>query len=386
MSDAKANTFDVAGPRAGGIRLDGSTALEAAQAGDALLSRLRELQLDQSVRITESADPRAPYVRFRLRKELAEEWAPAGDTTQLCEKLQLDTKARADDLEKETLLAFLVSPVTYQFPSYGELESAVRIRRHIVEAARRTYAAFDTERIDRPTEYWRYDDDRGFILVPGQSLIAAIQAATQPGNSERLYAFSCRRASESIVLLALAQELLLWNPELYGKLTRQFETRTIKGGEFETVFLRPTGSCHEPFPVKFFVPGEWVWFKNPDEASADVPGLEGSHTIYLGAGAFADFWKKDATDTLTTKCLAIFYWRQCIYRDPQGVMQIDGPKVENLVNQALEAPTEVARILGEMLQLQSPRGECGGGSIEPTRDFLALVRPDTTNLVLPDVD
>lgn len=371
-------------PSAGGIRLDGPTAV--AEARQAFLSRLRELALDQAVRITEAPDAVSPYVRFRLREDLAEEWAPAGDTTRLCEKLQLDTTANAADLEKEILLALLVSPVTYPFPSYGELESAVRIRQYIVTAARRTYAAFDTERIDRPTEYWRYDEACGFILVPGQSLIAALQAATQPGDSPKLYAFSCRRASESIVLLALAQELLHSNPDLYRKLTQQFETRTIKGEEFERVFLRPIGSRSEPFPVKFFVPGDWVWFKNPEAVSADVPGLEGSHTIYLGGGAFADFWKKGATDTLTTKCLAIFYWRQSLCRDPQGVLQVDGPKVETLVNQALGDPAEAERILRDMVQLQSPRGACGGGGIEPTRDFLRLVRPGTTDLVLPDVN
>ncbi len=373
-------------PSAGGIRLDGSTDAEVATAKQKFLGRLRELELEPYVTTADYPEAARPGVGFRLRADQAEVWAPAGDTTGLCEKLNLDTKVSPRDLEREILLALLVSPVTYQFPSYGELESAVRIRRNIVEAARKTFATFDTEQVDRPTEYWNYDEDRGFLLVPGQSLIAALQTATQPGESGKMYAFSCRRASESIVLLSVAQELQSCNPELYAKLTKQFETRAIKGDEFETVFLRPIGSRSEPLPVRFFVPGDWVWFKNPDAASAEVSGMEGSHTIYLGSGDFADFWKKDTIDTLTTKCLAIFYWRQSTYQDPQGVLQIDGPKVEDLVNQTLSNPAEVERILAEMVAIQSPRGESGGGGIEPTRDFQRLVCPGTADLVLPDVD
>ncbi len=385
VSDARINAVDVPEPSAAGIRLEGLTVREVEAAKQDFWSRLRDLDLEQYVQTTDDHGAALPAVGFRLWADLAEDLAPAGDTTRLCEKLRLDTKADPRDLEREILLALLRSPIPYVFPSYGELESAVRIRMNIVEAARKTLAIFDTEQVDRPAEYWIYDEDRGFILVPGRSLIAALQTATQPGAAGKMYAFSCRRASESVVLLAVAQELQRCNPDLYAKLTKQFETRAIKGDEFETVFLRPIGSRREPLPVRFFVPGDWVWFKNPDEASAEVPGLEGSHTIYLGSGAFADFWKKEATETLTTKCLAIFYWRQSTYQDQQGLLQIDGPKVEDLVSQALGNSAEVERILQEMVRLQSPRGDFGGGGIEPTRDFQRLVRPGTADLVLPDV-
>jgi len=130
--------------------------------------------------------------------------------TQLCQKLNLDTLRKTDDMEREILLSMLLSPVPFKFPSHAELASAVRIRKNVVLAARKTALDFHTTEAERPLEYWTYHTDTGFTLIPGKSLITALQKATQPDESAKLYSFSCYRATEYVILLGIAQELEKW--------------------------------------------------------------------------------------------------------------------------------------------------------------------------------
>lgn len=57
-----------------------------------------------------------------------------------------------------------------------------------------------------------YDEERGFTILPGRSLIEGLRRATQPEASGQLYAFSCYRATEYVTVLGIAQELEEANP------------------------------------------------------------------------------------------------------------------------------------------------------------------------------
>lgn len=116
------------------------------------------------------------------------------------------------DLTREIVVSMLMGPVAFVFPSVDEWVSAVRIRINIVQAARKTMLAFHTSEAERPQDYWTYDEDRGFATREGVSLIQALEMATQPDLSGSVYAFSCYRASEYIILLGIAQELARCNP------------------------------------------------------------------------------------------------------------------------------------------------------------------------------
>ena len=148
-----------------GIQIHGATAAEVEEARRNFLNRLRELGIDQYVQASCGARGGSPLVEFQLRESFANEWAPGGDTTQLCEKLKLDTRGNSSDLDREILLAMLLCPIPFQFPSFDELASAVRIRKYIVEAARKTALAFATAAAERPADYWDYSKDRGFVVV-----------------------------------------------------------------------------------------------------------------------------------------------------------------------------------------------------------------------------
>ena len=177
-----------------------------------------------------------------LRPEIANQWIPCHDTTRMAARLQLDTSREAVDLEKEILVTLLASPIIMDFPSVGELLAGIGMRRNIVEAGRKTALNFDTAAAERPADCWRYNDEHGFTVRPGYSLIEALRRATQPEFSGNLYSFSCYRATEYVILLGIAEELAVRNPELLERLQRQCETRVIRSGQFHDVFLREYGS------------------------------------------------------------------------------------------------------------------------------------------------
>jgi len=312
--------------------------------------------------------------------------APQRDTTGLCQALGLDTDNRPDDLAREIVLAMVLGPVAFPFPDAAELRSAVRIRQHIVQAARKTALAFDTEQAERPAGYWRYDEARGFTIEPGVSLIEALQKATQPEASGKLYSFSCYRATEYVTLLGIAQELQAAHPALYADLQRQWETRAIMSGPFHDVFLREYGSMDAPLPSRYYVPGDRLWFRNPDAHSSNVEGYEGSWVFYLGNGLFNNFWKRDQPYTLTAKCVEIYHWRDGALQDPQGRLVLDESIVEARVAQTLADPAAVQAVLARMLRRRDPQGVYAeGGCIDATRECARWILPGTAQVVLPDI-
>ncbi|MGH6625253.1 MAG: hypothetical protein ACRECD_01695 [Burkholderiaceae bacterium] len=371
-------------PGPGGIHFFGQTEQDTALARQGLLAQLANLNLDQHVEATVGLEAGIHCLRFQLRVELARQWAPGHDTTELCHALGLEPQARPADLEREILLAMLLGPVAFHFPSHAELASAVRIRQNIVEAARKTTLAFHTQAAERPEDCWAYHEDCGFTVLPGRPLVTALQKATQPESSGKLYSFSCYRATEYVILLGIAQELQGCNPGLARRLQRQWETRAIMSGRFHDVFLREYGSMSEPLPPRYYVPGDRLWFRNPDAHSSDVAGYEGSWVFYLGAGLFSNFWKRDQPYTLTAKCVELFHWRHATYRDAAGELQIDESVVEERVQASLQDPAEVEHILASMLRYREPKGVyADGGCIDSSREYPRWVHPDTADLVLP---
>jgi hypothetical protein len=326
-----------------------------------------------------------PCLHLWLDEKQAQMWAPGQDTLGLSATLQLDTLHKPEDLIREIVVAMLMGPVAFEFPSLNELVSAVNIRRNIVQAARKTTLAFHTREAERPQHCWRYDKVRGFIIRPGVPLVDALICATQPEVSGALYAFSCYRASEYVIVLGIAQELAQCNPALLQELQVLWATRPIKSGEFHDVFLREQGSMEAPLPPRFFVPGDRTWFRNPDEPSSDASGFEGSWVMYLGGGLFTNFWKRDQPYTLQAKCLEIYHWRHGLYRDEQGDERINEAEVDVRVAASLQDPSEVARIMTVMERYRESRGvyTAAGGCIDTTREFARWVCPGTADLVLP---
>jgi hypothetical protein len=185
-------------------------------------------------------------------------------------------------------------------------------------------------------------------------------------------------------LLAIAQEAQITNPALLADLQNQWETRAVMSGRFHEVFLRETGSMEAPLPIGYYIPGDRVWFRNPDDASSDVAGFEGSWVFYLGGGQFSNFWQRDKPFTLVSKCVDMYEWRNGTAPDTDGQLQMDEELVERLVAKTMDQPAEVERITQRMFRLRDPTGTYAqGGCMDTSRESPRWVRPGTTDIVLP---
>lgn len=369
----------------GGILLFAGSAAEMDSAQIAFCAHLAALSLERFVQIHVYGRCGTRFVcGFGLNASALARTC-TGDTLQLAQQFGLDTRLHPDDLEREIILAMLLAPFAFVFPGYEELSAAVRIRKNIVVAGRNTALAFDTEEAERPAEYWTYSEASGFIVKPGKSLIEALRKATQPENPDEIYSFSCYRATEYVILLGIAQELATTNPDLFQQLQQQWQQQAIMSGRFHDVFLYEYGSMNAPLPPKYYVPGDRLWFRNPDESSSDVMGYEGSWVLYLGGGLFTNFWKRAAPYTLTAKCLELYHWRNATYLDAQGKLQIDEKAVEARVEASLQIPGEVERILEIMLRFRDEQGVyADGGCIDTSREYPRWVCPAAATIQLPD--
>jgi hypothetical protein len=370
-----------------GIWVRGADAAQPQATAHRVLEQLGLQDLAPHLRAQAGTDTAGAYVQLCLDPQQAATWAPGYDTLGLAHTLQLITTQREADLVREIVIAMLIGPVAFEFPSVDELISAVHIRRNLVHAAGKTTLNFRTTDAERPTDCWAYDEDRGFVVLPGVPLITALAKATQPEVSGALYSFSCYRASEYVILLAIAQELAVCNPALLAQLQTLWERRPIKSGEFHDVFLREQGSMQTPLPPHYFVPGDRTWFRNPDGVSAEASGFEGSWVMYLGGGLFNNFWIHDKPYTLAHKCVEVYHWRDGLYLDADGEERIDEVKIAPLIEATLNNPTELQRVLAIMQRYREPRGVYtdAGGCIDTTREFARWVCPGTSDLHLPTV-
>ncbi|WP_395739706.1 hypothetical protein [Prosthecobacter sp.] len=312
----------------------------------------------------------------------AREWMPDFDTLGLAETLKLDVTHNDDDLLREIWLTLLNSPVPLEFPCAEELLASVRIRRNIVRHAERTRLNFHTSAIERPADCWRYSGETGFVLIPGCSLIDSLKKACQPDRAGQWYSFSCYRATEYVILLAIAEEVQTSHPQLLGMLQAQWEKKAISSGRFHDVFMHELGSMEEPLPMHYYVPGDRAWFRNPDPHSSDVPGFEGSWVFYLGGGMFANFWKSDQPFSLLAKCLEIHHWHEGAFRDEEGQLQMDETKVEQLVAQTLKSPEATAAVFERMHRMRDAQGiYAEGGCMDATREAPKFVLAPHTDLI-----
>lgn len=375
----------VANPPGRGILVRSALPLRADEASHDVLARLGALELKPHVRFDTGWDKQGYWLGLWLAEAATQTWAPGFNTMQVAQALGSSGQDPEVELRREILVCLLMGPIAFEFPSVDELESAVLIRRNIVQAARNTTLAFETESAERPLDCWTYDEDKGFTLLPGATLIDSLIKTTQPAVSGKLYSFSCYRATEYVTLLGIAQELARCNPALFDRLESLWHQRAIMSQEFHDVFLREQGTIEAPLPALYFVPGDRVWFRNPHEASADATGFEGSWVMYLGGGLFTNFWKERQHYTLTRKCVEIYHWRHGLYTDDQGEAQIDEEKIEPLIQATLDNPEELAQVMALMTRWREPRGvyTAAGGCMDTSREFARWVRPGSSDMPIP---
>jgi hypothetical protein len=303
------------------------------------------------------------------------------DTIQMSLEPLFDFEHSNDGCLIESLLSMAISPIAYVFPNHQEFLSNLRMRRDVVETAKRTELVFNVDASERPEKFWINDETSSSVLRPDVSLIEALEHSLCPDLSGRHYGFSCQRASEYLMLSGLTKELKRSNTHLLKRIEQQWCQEPLKRDNFLHSFLFEHGSIKQPFPFRFYVPGGRVWFKNPDNISSDVEGFEGSWVVYLGAGKFINFWDRSKPYTLESKCVEIYHWRAGAIRQDSGELVMNEDIVQELVLKTLSDPEEHDRIVKRMMRYRDPSGVYAeGGCIDITRDSLRWVHPETTNI------
>ncbi|NLY27216.1 MAG: hypothetical protein GX049_06655 [Alcaligenaceae bacterium] len=310
-------------------------------------------------------------VTLYLDPHAFEAWCPGFNTMELhAQNPGGNAHDNHQKLAREVLLCLAAAPEPVVFTSVAALESHVRMRCNVALAASKTLLAFKTEAAERPADFWRDDPENGFVLQPGVSLVDALQAATQPEVTGRVYDFSCYRATEYVVLLGIAQEARAHNPELMERLEQQCRKKVPRAESFQNRYLLEYGTAQHPVPQRYYVPGDRVWFKNPDPVSSDIKGFEGSWIIYMGQGLFSNFWKKDQPYTLEDKCLELYHWRDGVVQNDASALAMDETRVEHEVDQTRKNPDNYARVLDRMMRYRDPEGVyASGGCIDSTREY-----------------
>jgi hypothetical protein len=384
MNCATARTLCL--PSLGGVQIICADRAQISQAEDAFSKLVQSLDLLSYVHTERIRTTEAWVLKCALQQDIRQSWLPDHDSTKLFETLGHNRQSSLDrDVDREVLVSLLAAPLAFAFSDVASLASAVRVRRYIVTDSRKTALAFKTQAAERPEAYWHYDEDRGFILNPGANLIDALVSATQPEATGKLYDFSCYRASEYVILLGLARELQQHNPELFDELQTYNQYHAIRSGQFHDVFLIEYG-LEQALPVRYYVPGDRLWFRNPDAHSSDASGFEGSWVIYMGGGLFSNFWRRDDPFTLESKCVEVFHWRHGTYTDAEGELRIDEERVTAHCRDTFADPEKTQSVLQRMIRLRDPKGVyADGGCIDSTREYPRAATGHGCELSLPQL-
>ncbi len=274
------------------------------------------------------------------------------------------------ELLQEIVLGMLAAPVPLIFERWDQFESHLRIRLNIARAAARTSLRFETRSAERPGDYWQATEGRGYVLREGVRLEDALIAATQPEVTGQAYGFSCYRASEYILLLGIAQEARQVAPAYMEDMERQCRQEVLRSDPFHLTYACEYGTMDRPIPPTFYIPGDRIWFKNPDPISSDVTGYEGSWVFYLGNGLFSNFWQREQPFDLITKCLEIYHWRHAVEQAGSEDARINEDRVQEMVAQTRRDPVAMQQVLARMMVYRDPGGVyADGGCIDSTREI-----------------
>ena len=85
---------------------------------------------------------------------------------------------------------------------------------------------------------------------------------------------------------------------------------------------------------RHFVPGDWAYIRNTDEATQTKTGYEGSNAVYLGGNRFDDFYDdNDHSYRYEEKLSEVYQWRNGVFsrsRDYAKVQRLTQADVERL--------------------------------------------------------
>ncbi|WP_424768501.1 protein-glutamine gamma-glutamyltransferase [Paenibacillus sp. sgz302251] len=174
------------------------------------------------------------------------------------------------ELERRILLDKQRSTAVYRYPTVDALVFELKMRTHIVEAAKAMYAsgvsfaAFSNSRANE--RYWMVTDNGGFQLRSGVQPSVAINDIFENGQ---LYAFECAGAIIIILYKAVLDTIgdNVFNRNFQNLFLRDWQTdRDLR--------LNMTYNIDEAYP------GDVLYFKNPQH-DRDTPEWQGENVVML---------------------------------------------------------------------------------------------------------
>lgn len=162
----------------------------------------------------------------------------------------------------------------YRYPTFSSLQFEVRMRLAIIEAARAlsqsgvSFAVFSRSRCNEA--FWDLTPEGGFRLRTDVSPSSAIRNIFESGKD---YAFECATA---IIIIYYKAVLDMAGSSTFDSL---FPKLYLYDGQYDPKLALETRRTNE------FVPGDEVYFKNPD-VSPSHPEWQGENAIDLGDGTY----------------------------------------------------------------------------------------------------
>lgn len=188
---------------------------------------------------------------------------PGGDISQINPRM-------LSELEKKMLRRKQSSPVLYQYPSLDALIFELKMRTHIVDAAKALYASgvgFATFANSRCNEnYWIRTADGGFLLRPGVPPSVGIRDIFENGH---YYAFECAGA---IIIMLYKAVLETIGDEAFNY---YFQNLFLRDWQYDKDLRLVT-----TYDLSEVYPGDVLYFKNPD-FDPDTPEWQGENVVVL---------------------------------------------------------------------------------------------------------
>ena len=270
---------------------------------------------------------------FVIKSYFAKLLMPDYNTLDLRKKMKLYNITKDDEdynLTVEILLCLLNTPVIFTFDSFDEFIDMIDIRKIIVKYGYLTHVNFDTGKETKVNVEYFQANDEDIILLENKSLLEGIKKSIIP--KDKLYNYSCSRITEFLLLLGLLE--VNSNNPICQQIESIWRRKAIKSDLFRYTFLYEYGTKENPIPMKYYIPGDRIWFRNPDDKSSYIMGYEGTWVVYLNDGLFCDFWK-DGGDvshqhTLEDIIITIYNWRHSIINSSIDESSIDDKFVQQL--------------------------------------------------------
>ena len=250
--------------------------------------------------------------------------------------------------KKEIALALMQSGRSTRFSGNAcnieALKDHIGVRQSIVAWAENLHWKFPNGSSAQWNEtYWNKGN-----LHPDKSLSEAMQDFF---NNEELCAVGCYTATKIVIIQGVLDYYKRIKKDIKTlnliKATLRSDGDVLVGVESESMWhdlgnsdqqkLKTIGKLlktKHQVPAYNFVPGDWVYFVNPDVKSSEIPGYEGSNSIYMGRARFDDFYNDNDHHYLySEKLKEVYNWRFGVFsrsRDYANIRNLNSDLIEKL--------------------------------------------------------